>query len=135
MMTIDLSSIKICVLLAMIYMHIKDDFSQGIIASMKQSQWWKENYPQDLYKDDYRIVLALHAAKWSISILIFPVLYYIILGNNSKWAITIAFCLNTIIHSITDDLKANKLVINLVQDQTIHFVQICVTWLVLVIIL
>ena len=133
--TISTDIIKILTLFAMFYMHIKDDFSQGIMASMKQSRWWKENYPQDMYKNDYKIVVVLHSVKWSISILIFPVLYYISLGDGSKWVIVIAFYLNATIHAFIDNLKANKLIINLIQDQFVHFVQIFITWLLLVIIL
>jgi len=35
---------------------------------------------------------------------------------------------NTLIHAIVDDLKANKHKINLIQDQTIHFMQILLTF-------
>jgi hypothetical protein len=37
---------------------------------------------------------------------------------------------NTIIHYIVDDLKANKLKINLIADQSIHLFQILISWVV-----
>ena len=47
---------KILILLAMIFCHIVDDYySQGILASMKQKEWWKNNAPDSLYKHDYLI--------------------------------------------------------------------------------
>ena len=46
------------------------------------------------------------------------------------WDLYIAFLLlNCTVHAIVDDLKANQLTINLVQDQSIHLLQIFATWL------
>ena len=42
----------------------------------------------------------------------------------------ISIIVNTVIHAIVDDMKANKKKINLITDQNIHFEQILVTWLV-----
>ena len=47
----------------MILLHVIDDFHlQGILASMKQKEWWKkqEGY-KDLYKDDYITALMIHS--------------------------------------------------------------------------
>ena len=41
---------------------------------------------------------------------------------------------NTIIHAVVDNLKANKLKINLVVDQSIHILQIIITYIILYII-
>lgn len=119
----------------MFLVHIRTDFNQGIIASMKQRNWWEDHYPNDLYKNDYKIVLLIHSIEWSVSIMIIPATRYIILGGKSIIILSIILVLNVIVHLVVDDLKANKLAINLNMDQTIHFVQILVTWLVLVIIL
>lgn len=43
----------------------------------------------------------------------------------------VLFILNVIIHGLIDDIKANKGKINLVQDQTIHLIQIFITYLLL----
>jgi hypothetical protein len=40
----------------------------------------------------------------------------------------LTFAINWSIHAIVDDLKANKKAINLIQDQSIHLVQIILTW-------
>lgn len=39
------------------------------------------------------------------------------------------YILNTLCHTYIDDLKANRHRINLIQDQLIHFGQIFITWL------
>lgn len=114
----------------MIFAHIVDDYClQGILASLKQKSWWEkqENY-KPLYKYDYIAALIMHAFSWSFMISL-PILY---LGF-TKW-IVVAIILNTIVHGIVDDLKANKGKINLIIDQSIHIVQIIITWVLLVII-
>ena len=40
----------------------------------------------------------------------------------------ISIVINTIIHALVDNEKANKFRINLIQDQLIHIVQVVVTW-------
>lgn len=41
---------------------------------------------------------------------------------------SISFVINMIIHAVVDDLKANRFVINLTIDQTIHLFQIIITF-------
>lgn len=121
---------KLFILFVMIFAHIVDDYYlQGILASLKQKSWWEkqENY-KPLYKYDYIVALIMHAFSWSFMISL-PILY---LGF-TKW-IVVAIILNTIIHAIVDDLKANKGKINLIVDQSIHIVQILITWILLVVI-
>jgi hypothetical protein len=38
---------------------------------------------------------------------------------------------NTFLHFMTDDLKANRMVLNLVQYQFLHFIQIAVTLIII----
>lgn len=121
---------KLFILFVMIFAHIVDDYYlQGILASLKQKSWWEnqKNYKQ-MYKYDYIVALIMHAFSWSFMVSL-PILY---LGL-TKW-ITVAIILNTIIHGIVDDLKANKHKINLIVDQFIHIVQIVITWVLLVVI-
>lgn len=121
---------KLFILFTMIFAHIVDDYYlQRILASLKQKSWWEkqENY-KPLYKYDYIVALIMHAFSWSFMISL-PILY---LGF-TKW-IAVAIILNTIIHGIVDDLKANKGKINLIIDQSIHIVQIIITWILFVII-
>lgn len=114
----------------MLYCHIIDDYKlQGILANMKQNQWWKENAPNALYKNDYKIALLEHAFSWSFTISL-PILYIAITQHNISLAtfLGISYIINTIIHAYIDNLKANKHKINLIQDQCLHFLQIYWTW-------
>ena len=43
------------------------------------------------------------------------------------WFLAGSFVINGLIHMFVDNLKANKFKINLIQDQSIHLVQILVT--------
>lgn len=119
---------KIFVLLAMIFLHIIDDYKlQGILASMKQKKWWEEQKEyKNLYKYDYIPALIEHSFSWTFMIML-PIA--IMLHFNVGWWV-IAYIMNMIIHAFVDDLKANKFKINLVVDQTIHIIQIVVTWLI-----
>lgn len=114
----------------MIFAHIVDDYYlQGILASLKQKTWWEnqKNY-KSMYKYDYIVALIMHAFSWSFMISL-PILYF----GFTEW-IAVAIILNTIIHGIVDDLKANKHKINLIVDQSIHIAQIIITWILLVLI-
>lgn len=121
---------KLFILFVMIFAHIVDDYYlQGILASLKQKTWWENQKSyKPMYKYDYIVALIMHAFSWSFMISL-PILY---LGF-TKW-IAVAIILNTIIHGIIDDLKANKHKINLIVDQSIHIVQIVITWVLLVVI-
>ena len=123
---------NVLILLAMIFLHIVDDYYlQGILASMKQRAWWKENAPDPLYKHDYIVALMEHAFSWTFMIML-PVGIYTIFYDKSIVLIIIMFLINWIIHAIVDHLKANVKVINLVTDQAIHILQIIVTWVCLI---
>ena len=123
---------SILILLAMIFLHIVDDYYlQGILAKLKQKSWWEENAPDPLYKHDYIVALMEHAFSWTFMIML-PVGIYTIFYDKSIVFIIIMFLINWIIHSIVDHLKANVKVINLVTDQVIHILQIIVTWVCLI---
>ena len=115
------------ILLFMILLHIIDDFVlQPIsLSNLKQKKWWKkqEGY-SDKYKDDYKVALAIHSISWSIMIHIPLVIMFPSLG---QLVLLISFIVNAVIHYYIDDLKANKLKINLFEDQMVHFWQICTT--------
>lgn len=114
----------------MFFAHIVDDYYlQGLLAKLKQKSWWEENAPDKLYKHDYIMALIMHAFSWSFMINL-PAL----MVNHSYIAMCIFIIANTIIHAITDNQKANKHSINLIQDQFIHIYQILWTWVMLVII-
>lgn len=118
---------KYFIILFMIFMHIVDDFKlQGILASMKQRQWWEENAPNKLYKYDYIWALLTHSFSWSFMIML-PIA--IVSHFNIGILFVMVLIANIIIHCIIDDLKANKHKINLIEDQIIHIVQIIVTFM------
>ena len=115
------------ILLFMILLHIIDDFVlQPIsLSNLKQKKWWeKQEGYSDKYKDDYKVALAIHSISWSIMIHIPLVIVFPSLG---QLALLISFIANAAIHYYIDDLKANKLKINLFEDQMVHFWQICTT--------
>lgn len=115
------------ILLFMILFHIIDDFVlQPIsLSNLKQKKWWeKQEGYSDKYKDDYKVALAIHSISWSIMIHIPLVIMFPSLG---QFALFISFMVNAVIHYYIDDLKANKLKINLFEDQMVHFWQICTT--------
>lgn len=121
---------NILILSTMLFLHIVDDYKlQGILANMKQIQWWK-NHPEytDKYKYDYIPALIEHSYSWSFMIML-PIILY--LKPIAAWWVS-ALIINMIIHAVIDDLKANKLKINLIVDQSIHILQIFITWLVFI---
>ena len=114
----------------MIFAHIVDDYYlQGILAQMKQKQWWlKQDGYKSLYKDDYKMALLMHSMSWSIMILL-PSMFLI---EISPYLLLGAFVCNAVIHYYIDDLKANRGKINLIVDQTVHLMQVFVTWILLI---
>jgi len=108
----------------MLFAHIVDDYYlQGILASMKQKSWWEKNAPDELYKNDWTMALVEHALSWSISISIPMIIYAFYLKlNMDKFSLFLLaeIVVNTYIHSIVDNFKANLHKINLIQDQLIH---------------
>lgn len=118
----------IFILLTMLFCHVIDDFYlQGILASMKQKIWWKkqEQY-KEKYKYDYVVALIIHSFSWVFMIML-PIAIY--LKFNLGW-LYLAYPINLVIHAIIDDLKANKLKINLIVDQSIHIIQIIIIWVI-----
>ena len=122
--------LKMFLLFAMLFLHIVDDYYlQGILASMKQKKWWKENAPDKLYEKDYLMALVEHAFSWTFMVMLIPAIYILVNHVPEMDGIYfVAFCANWAIHFFIDDFKANQRMINLVQDQLIHIEQIIVTW-------
>lgn len=122
--------IWIVLFLSMIWLHIYDDYhTQGILAQFKQKKWWKENYPQDLYKNDWKIALYEHAFQWSFTMML-PLLVYSMwawkesgLYHSLIWW-TGLLTINTMVHAKIDNEKANELEISLFTDQILHILQI-----------
>ena len=118
-------------LIVMLFMHIVDDYYlQGILASMKQKAWWEKQGDyfeyKYKYKHDYLVALIMHAFSWTFMIML-PLLWQFKFAFN--WLVYLIFFVNVGIHAFVDNLKANKKKINLVQDQTIHIVQLIATFI------
>lgn len=113
--------------LAMLFCHVIDDyFLQGFLAKGKQKSWWKEQKDYScLYKFDYIVCLIMHSIEWSFMIML-PIA--IRFNFEVPWEFGLMFVYNVIIHAIIDHLKANRKIINLVIDQTLHIMQILITF-------
>ena len=112
-------------LLLMIFLHIVDDYYlQGVLANMKQKQWWQDNAPASLYRYDYIIALMMHSMSWAFMIML-PIA--IKMSFDVGGLFVGVWIVNAIIHGVVDDLKANKHKINLIHDQSVHMAQIVLT--------
>ena len=127
---------KAFIFLTMIFLHIIDDYClQGILASMKQKEWWnrvddegkKTLEPLSHNKYDYIWALIMHSFSWSFMIML-PLAYKLRFRNISI-AFILIFSVNVLIHAVTDHAKANMKKLNLWQDQIIHLVQITATFI------
>lgn len=120
---------KFFIFILMVFCHVVDDYYlQGILASMKQRQWWVDNAPKELYQHDYKVALVMHAFSWAFMIML-PIAVHMNFQPTLRFFVALA--VNMIIHAFVDDLKANKMKINLIEDQTAHIVQIVITALLL----
>ena len=128
---------KILLLLAMIFLHIVDDYYlQGWLASAKQKSYWEQNAPDKLYKHDYIMALFMHSFSWAFMIMLIPTIYTLITTSNISVAslgIALIFFTNLCVHMVIDNAKANLKTINLIQDQLTHLAQITITWISLVV--
>lgn len=116
---------NVFIILCMIFCHIIADYNlQGWLASAKQKSYWEKNAPDKLYKHDYICALIMHSFSWTFMIML-PLMYAVGFKVNSF--LLFLFVSNVLLHAITDDFKANKKVLNLWQDQSIHMYQIAIT--------
>ena len=116
----------ILVLVLMILGHLIADYPlQGWLAQAKQKVYWQRPEIDRMYWHDWIPALICHATMWGI-IIFAPTMFFSLESLNIFW---VALPLNIAVHFIIDDLKANRFVINLQQDQLAHLVQIVITWL------
>jgi len=122
------------ILLLMVFCHLIDDFVlQDKFTYLKQKSWWEktcmdEGLSIEKYGKDYIMALFEHSLEWSIAIIL-PIIFIL---DVPGWVLLCSVVINTIIHYIVDNAKANQLRLNLIQDQLIHFIQIIVSWLIIV---
>jgi len=121
---------NIFIILLMVFLHIFDDYHlQGILAEMKQRDWWQKQYPERIYKYDYVMALTMHSLSWSFMIML-PIAFADEFDVGIKFVFV--FIVNAILHGFIDNLKANERKISLVVDQSIHLLQIAVTAIVFI---
>lgn len=122
-------NLRIFILLCMIFLHIVDDYYlQGNLANFKCKGWWQENAPDKMYKYDYIIALVLHGFSWSFMVHI-PVLIYCYLYKIDFFDFAmISILINTCVHAVVDNAKANLKCLNLTHDQLLHLMQIEIVW-------
>lgn len=126
-------------LMACLYMHVLDDFvlQKACLCDLKQKSWWRNlighEFEKSKYSHDYVMALFIHAGQCSLGMLLPIALYQLYKGTPVDvlflWS---AFCVNTLVHAFVDNLKANELAINLVQDQFAHITQIVITLVVFI---
>ena len=115
------------VLLSMMFCHIVDDYYlQGKLALFKQRSWWEEKAPDKMYKYDYIVGLIIHSFSWAFMVMM-PVAVSQEFQIGSIFMVILI--INTVVHAIVDDLKANKRKINLITDQLVHVCQIIITFI------
>jgi hypothetical protein len=114
----------------MIFMHIVDDFylqPNSWLVNGKQKIWWQRHAPDKRYQYDYICALALHGFSWTFLVM-FP------LAIQLRFELPMMFYYyyfaNTVLHACIDNMKANRLRINLIQDQLLHIGQIILTFVV-----
>lgn len=124
----------IFILFAMFFFHIFDDYYlQGILAQMKQKSWWiNQKEYNSFYRYDYLVALIMHSFSWSFMIHFPIIVYYYINNVNISIVYFILIIIQTIVHVIVDNAKANTKSINLIIDQSIHIIQIIISYSILV---
>lgn len=110
--------------LFMVFLHIIADYlvQNDFMAKYKQVKNWEPYIKDGHYKNDFWVVLAVHAFSWAF-ITFLPLLFY---THSVPFFASILFT-NTIVHIFIDDLKCNLFKINLIVDQLLHLAQILIT--------
>ena len=115
----------------MLFNHVLDDYflQQGILAKLKQKQWWEEHAPQEFYRNDYIMALLMHSISWTFMVML-PVAVW--MGFRVNELFLTMYGVHVILHMIIDNAKANDRQINLIHDQIDHIYQILSVFVILV---
>lgn len=119
--------------LLIILLHFYSDFNLQIGAKldgMKQKIWWRRQFKKlkmdavdaKHYGHDFKCALLIHAFVWSI-LTFAPIIYL----TKSVVGILAIVVVNALLHAKIDDVKANEYVLNLIEDQVMHLIQIALT--------
>lgn len=130
-------SYKIFILFLMLLMHYIEDFHlQGCLANLKQKKWWEKQMSNNdmrshyvlehsIYKNDYKMSLFAHSIENSLFVML-PMIIDTLISEythhiQNAWLLFVpSAILICVSHYLIDDLKANKMKINLIQDQLYH---------------
>ena len=126
---------EIFILFCMVFMHVFSDYNmQGVLTQMKQKAWWISHFPgpedaPDMYANDYKVALAMHAFAWAFATMIPIAAYLLLAGTGITSTFIFMLAMNTMLHYAIDDMKVNWEAINLKTDQMAHMLQIVCTWM------
>lgn len=129
-MDMDISIHPSSVLGIMFLLHFLADFNLQIGARLdkfKQWRWWRKQIPAEKeekwrkYNDDYKVALWIHSFQWAL-VTCLP----LAMCRGTVYGVSVF--VHASAHYIVDDLKANWMRINLIQDQVFHTVQVLVIW-------
>lgn len=140
------TEIMLTLLVAMLFCHCLYDFHiQGILAQMKQKDWWYDQFAKvsqkqperemseiiRTYGNDFGVALFIHGFEWAVFITI-PLFVYVWMYDMSYAAVLVMIPVNAALHAMIDDMKCNKMVLNLAQDQLCHICQIVLSFILFV---
>jgi hypothetical protein len=129
----------VVLLISMLFCHILADFNmQGMLKYFKQESYWKKlfinkRYPNLDKENDYVVALLIHSIMWTFMMNL-PIILMYYAGKLEINTVFFVFELivNFIIHTIVNDKKANNFELTFTEDQTIHFLQIFITWVIII---
>ena len=115
----------------MTFCHVIADYNlQGILANLKQTKWWEQNYHTDKDEQNAATAVRIHSGSWAFMIMLPIMLFMLITKQYDFEFYIIALGANSLIHSCVDYAKCNAGIINYHTDQYIHIFQIGITWLI-----
>lgn len=113
-------------ILSMFLMHvIGDSIFQSITLSMKKRKYYWKDY-NDYRNYLYIFYLLLHSFIWSTTIH-FSLILIMGIKIITRMFI-ISYIINILLHSVIDDMKANRKMIGMIIDQFLHSLQILLTF-------
>ena len=126
---------NVFVLFIMLFMHTIADFVLQIpcLSDLKQIKKWNEftndmfgkNVEETMYRNDYAVALLMHSFMWA-----FMVFVSLLLIGQNYWLLILIIVVNSIIHLLIDNIKANFYLISLCKDQGWHINQILISYII-----
>lgn len=119
----------------MLFMHTIADFvlQTTCLSDLKQIKKWNEftkdmfdeDVEETMYRNDYVAALLTHSFMWAFMTFV-PLL---LIGQN-YWLLILIIVVNSIIHLLIDNIKANFYLISLCKDQCWHINQILISFII-----